>query len=153
MNRFLQRKNKGELHCYASGDGALHFSWVNPKGIASGAKVTEGEVRAYLNLEAAKHLRERGWRPFCLWGQWCLIADVRRLGPNKLQYEGTEYAYSVDGEVTTCTQQNYHRLTITFVRDEEPFEVRNLSVKAAITHYLTYEEEITAGETANCTQA
>jgi hypothetical protein len=57
MSNALLSVNYGEkLQCYASGDGALHFTWLAGNK-ANGRTVTIAEAQAYLDSPDGKHLK------------------------------------------------------------------------------------------------
>jgi len=84
------------LSCYSPGGGGLSFSWVDQHGTAIGRTVTHKDVKAYLKLKDAEHLREKGYRPVFLRGHWQLLAPVQRTGDDTLEMNGTAYRYTLD---------------------------------------------------------
>lgn len=130
------------LRCYASGNGCLDFVWINEfadRRIASGRIVTLDEAKDYLqNNPKADHLRNHGWKVVVLNNRPVLIAGVNRVDSNTLCLNNKVYRYRSASE-TPATDFN---LVIEVLHDNEVHEVKNISTRAIIQHFLIHEEAL-----------
>lgn len=136
----MQQASKGRLVCYASGNGALHFTWCWGD-TANSERVTLGEVERYLETAAAKHLRENGWRPAYINQHWCLIADIKRTGEDTVTVRGKEYRYRLLSDRVE-SPGSYHQIIVTTEDHGHTFEVKHLSTVCSILHFLQHEDRI-----------
>jgi hypothetical protein len=141
MSTALLTANFGEtLKCYASGDGALHFTWLAGDK-ATGRTVTLAEAQAFLDSPDGEHLKEKGWRVVVLNRVHpVLVADVRRLNDDTLIFEGREYVYSHDTTNVFWTRDRYVQDHCLSLMSEKVIEVRNCNTRAAIRHFLNNEK-------------
>lgn len=156
-----------KLHCYASGDGALHFTWTDKKtGCASGKKVTGAQATKFLARKDETHLRLSGWFPMPEHGTgpyWVLVKWIERTAPDTVrmlmwdgedrgadkinslhsftyEHDSTDWAYVRDGNVRSTA------LKVTSPCEEMPggiIEVQNWSILHSLAYFLTHEKAIT----------
>jgi len=135
-----------KLHVYASGDGALHFSWLE-NGVAPGRKVKLSEAKRHFNnTKDCENLRERKFRLVVINGRPCLVAPIKRVGPKCLEREGIKfrYEYKLKGE--------YPYFIMAMSDAEIIFELeasklnrvilQNTGIKTSLIHFLKYEDQI-----------
>ena len=148
MRNMMHRKGKGYLSCYGSGDGALHFCWMDKKGQANSVPVTRADCRAYLKTKWAKHLREKGYRIVRINTQWCLVAPVKRIDDNHVELHGSTYRFTLDDPKATegGSLQVMHVLRVYTTPDDKrgEFEVLHWGTTHAIAHFLAYEKQLAA---------
>lgn len=132
-----------KLYCYASGDGSLSFNWAEVKHPmpSINKEVTREQVEKYLSenahLKKTHFISER-------WNQIHLIPRVYRVGKGKLKYKGDVYevspAYYTDSEGRQRLSRSETKITFTYPENHplgaEPFEVKNISIRAALFYYL-----------------
>lgn len=167
LKREFQKPRRGpeELTIYASGNGALSFVWhaeeTNRYGtsqrIATGRHVTMDEARNYMRTTVrGNRLVQQGWR---LWsgtgGGPCLIAPIKRTGPDRIKMGDREYRYNInqtdsfyvrDGEIR---QVSLHLEIL-----DEPYDeydvvpdlrtVKNIGTLASAAFFLNHEKDIQA---------
>lgn len=131
------------LRCYASGDGALHFTWI-AGGVATGRPVTGAEAQAWLDSPNENHLRDAGWRVVMIGTRPILVAPVARINENTLSLRGRNYEYTID-QSNIFWQRDRHVMQsclslVTKDDDGQPVNVRNVSTIACIAHFLNYEK-------------
>jgi hypothetical protein len=133
-----------QLKCYASGDGALHFSYVeNDK--ATGRKVTLEDAENYLkNDPDSSVLRAAGWRAIILDSQPVLVAKIFRVNENTLNLDGQEFRYNIrENSLWTdsghCTD---YFLDIECVVDDAIIPVNNYSMRACLRHFINNEAKL-----------
>jgi hypothetical protein len=94
--------NPGYLRCYASGTGALSFTWLDENCIkATGRKVTPEDVAEYMKSEDGQRLAADKWEHKVVHGQHLLVKKVERVSENVVriaQKDGTweEFKYEID---------------------------------------------------------
>lgn len=135
-----------KLHCYASGDGALHFCWQRD-GKATGRKVTTADAKAYLKSKEARSLHDEGWRVVTIDGAHpVLVAPVKRVGDNQLESKGVVFTYTIDETNVFWYRDRElvdNALRITFDHpDLGTRDVINYSTRARIRHFLNHEQDL-----------
>ena len=148
---------KGQiLHCYASGDGALHFTWSGMEHPypATGRPVKRWHVLRYLRSKEGRRLAGQGWKPYFINGFWQLVRTVVRKNKNTLCVGGEVrecYTYTVsppspsrrNGEIWSCDfkvwAKSYKELRPIY---GPKFEVKNLSIRAVLLYFLNHEKEL-----------
>jgi hypothetical protein len=92
----------GYLRCYASGSGALSFTWLDENCIkATGRPVTNEDVAEYMQTEDGLRLSAEKWEHKVVHGQHLLVKKVERVSENMVrvaQKDGTweEFRYEID---------------------------------------------------------
>ncbi len=139
------------LNCYASGDGSLSFVWASTKHPCpcTGREVTRQDVEDYLNSEEGAHYKRDGWR---IWqrGPWpngtgpdfSLIAPVKRIDDNTLEYKGNRYTVAVSERHENGEVGDYAMTVTTVVEGIGTIDVKNWSTRAALRHFLSNEKNL-----------
>lgn len=159
-----KRAPRQRLHCYAPGDGSLHFCWILD-GKASGRRTTMADVRRFMKTKEGQRLERNGWRPMKLNSSPVLVAYVERVDQHGFTGTVRTYAPCSGDEEPQLHTYTYHILPsdqswlerkmlnigsilVTTLHKNETVEVKNWSTKAKIAHFLNYEREITAWDEA-----
>lgn len=143
------------IQCYASGDGALHFTDLerampNQKRdgkfhyqrsgdlIATGKPITKADVEAYV-AGRPEDDRVKSWWILQMDGvHWVLVHPVLRINDDTLLMDGCQYQYTIDPNITV--EKRFDKVTIS---DEEgPYEVRNISTLGALIYFVRNEDRI-----------
>lgn len=133
-----------KLHCYASGDGALHFVYL-ANGKASGSRSPSlQDAKDYLSSDDGSTLRERGWRAILLNGLPTLVGDVSRINANTLKAEDFEIEYVIHPHKLWSLNRHLsdHFLTLTYREGGSIQAVKNYNLRAMIRHFLENEEAL-----------
>lgn len=139
-----------DLHCYAPGDGALAFSWVNrTNGQAdSYLIVTREDVDAYLAGWKGKGYADKNYKVATINGELRLHQPVTRIDAGTLELDGHRYQYALSDEGKRVLAED-HRvidgyLTLTFDDEGTPRELKNWSIRATLRFFLTHEAKLEA---------
>jgi hypothetical protein len=129
------------LNCYASGDGSLGFVWArtgHPR-TCTNRKVTRGDVQGYLDGDGWR-MRERGWRIWEDYGQFHLVAPVRRIDATTLELEGKRF------EITNCEMADgrvvRHNFSVSVFAGGKVRDVRSISTLASLAHFVEHESRL-----------
>jgi hypothetical protein len=140
------------LNCYATGDGALSFCWLEGN-LATGQWTTLADAQAYLNNDPdGRHYKERGWTLHVINGLVRLVGPVRRVNENTL-HDGDEPAGEVTYEVTDAEdlahfrQHRDYNTAFYFTVPDRPdlgkLRVKNWSIIARCCFFLNHEKALT----------
>lgn len=135
------------LWCYSSGDGALHFSWVEDigGGMSANRQVTKADIQRFLKTKEGKQLVAMQWLPFFTSGHWVMAKVVKRVGKCKVEVDHEVYTYKIDkeniffkrdGEVVDCA------LEATFRHKNKLYVLKNGSIRMVIRYFLNHEKEL-----------
>lgn len=151
LKRFV--RNGQYLSCYAPGDGALAFVWVDAEtNQCSTRKVTPSVVRKFQKHRASTHLHKH--RVVNINGQIRLVAAITRIGPNTVRFEREfendtiELTYTVKPNPPFPDNIRTTELTATTVKDldgngPQTYEVCHHSTLASLAFFLNHEKELT----------
>ena len=133
------------LNCYASGDGALHFTWMMPQYPHSSScrKVKRWHILRFFRTKEGKRLANQGWKLYNINTFWQLVKKVDRKNKNTLCMDGECYTYKIDplsprdkGHVWDCDFTVYGK------NKYRKFEVKNWSIRACLLFFLNHEKEL-----------
>ena len=138
------------LHVYASGDGALHFNWADPKGVSTSRRVKRWHCLRFLRTKEGKRLMDKGYKLFNINTQWQLVSTVVRKNKNTLCVDGETYTYTHTPlsprnghEVWDCDFTVYAKYPAYARRiSGDKYEVKNWSIRAVIRFFLNHESEL-----------
>lgn len=145
MSYYLFRDGES-LHSYGS-TGCIHFVWQNAGRIATGRTVTDDDVREWLTAtEKGRWFAEKGYRLVHLssYAGPCLVAPIRRTGPNALEVSGKAYQYQAVKRDGRYTWPDLH-VTFRVIHDGQDLgehELKHWSTKDSILCFLEHEDEI-----------
>ena len=90
------------LQCYASGDGALHFTHVEMPNsqngynhMATSRPITKKDVKEYVASLPAHHDLKKWWIVQVNGTHWNLVHPVERINENTLLMDGIEFKYAL----------------------------------------------------------
>lgn len=159
-------EDKLSLHCYASGDGCLSFTWLDSGGKAGGRVTTKQEALNFLRRASSLHLRRYGFRVYRVDGNWVLARKIETFGnilkfvvtvePDAVRPEPEAYAYEIREPekrpyIDSQLQLRFRHMTpeLTMPRvdnqvsiDSEWFEVKNQSIRLAVLYYLNHRDQL-----------
>jgi hypothetical protein len=138
-----------KLYSYASGDGSLSFNWAETahpmKSINK--SVTRDQVERYVKQKENAHLLN-GHTIFEAYGQIHLIPIARRVSLEQIDLRGEVYdvraAWYADSEGKKRLNRSGTEIKFTYPESHplgaETFEVKNVSIRAAICYFLEHEK-------------
>lgn len=134
-----------KLHCYASGDGALHFAFLE-NGKATSRKVTLEDAQQFLlkSTDAAE-LRLDNWRAVLINTLPALVANISRIDEKTLSVDGQVVEYAIDPDSLFWQRDRHcmdHCLTLKTEHNGESVKVKNYSMRSAVRHFINNEEQL-----------
>jgi hypothetical protein len=132
------RDDGTRLHCYGSGDGTLEFVWRNGD-TCIGRPVTKEEATTYLNSHEGDHLRGK-WKVTEENSRPVLHRIIKRIDNTTLEIDGDLFtvAYAPDSQNRTRRILD-HEVNVTATMTGRTFDVKNMSLRAVIRHFLEHE--------------
>jgi hypothetical protein len=133
------------LHCYASGDGALHFCYLKDKKSCKRV-VTLEEAKDYLaNSPKASHLRLENWKVVLINDAPVLVGNVKRIDESTLAINDKPFFYKIDESSSFWNNDGHcmdHFLTITCNHNGKTVNVVNYSLRMQLRHFINNESEL-----------
>ncbi len=136
-----------QLFHYASGDGALHFTWAGMEYPypATGRTVKRWHVLRFLRSKDGQRLAKDGWKPYFINGFWVLVRTVVRKNKNTLAIGERRFTYKAPKRKEV---RDYH-FKVWAKSDKElrpvygpKYEVKNLSIRAVLLYFLNHEKQL-----------
>ncbi len=120
------------LTCYASGSGAISFTYENGAGKATGDKITYRDVKWFLD-HRHPHFKAKGYMIGLVSSHpnYLLFKPVTRTGPDELSLDGHSYRY----------EKAAHQLWV-YAMAHDGGEVKNENIRSQIRFYLEHEKEL-----------
>lgn len=146
--KFSRRHGTITLNCYASGNGALSFTWLNSDNKAIGESVTESDASEFLEI-SHNSLRYTDWiimnnRNH---GEHTLLVRpmIRLQGRNRIAYANDPdcaYNYSVWPKHIDGEEYRWHEVLFYSKNEYENREIHNLGMRLSMLFFLNNEEQI-----------
>ncbi len=140
------------LSCYAPGDGALAFCWVNADDGKAEGTPTRKQVERWLATNPdGKRFVEQGYRLVTVNAELRLIGPVRRIDATTLEVRpGDRITVVITPEQKAqWTKQGFvndasidMRFTIPDHPELEEMRVRNWSTRAMVRFFIQHEEHL-----------
>lgn len=146
MHKLNGRKRR--LSTYASGDGALHFTWIDANNQCDSTGITRSIALRYLRQNVdAKHLKQDGWKVWTRHGRPVLVGPVERVNDNTLLVKGDRMTYSIKDVNDSWWVKEHllrdYNLDLQFRHPELGLiKVRSISARIGVCHFLTHEREL-----------
>ena len=144
LTKYSRRDGNMTLHSYASGSGAISFTWQNHRREASGHPITESDISEYLEIPAVAE-RFKGWQIFdssdSIWP--VLVHPVKRRGKVKLETDGETYRY--EHPVSPTYVFSDYNTTFSFnpngrALHKDWTKLKNLNLKVRMLYFLNHED-------------
>lgn len=142
------RFSSEELACYASGSGALSFTWqsydhASGNRISTGRPVTLEDARRWMGTsDRATHLVRQNWK---LWGGSgggpLLVADIERIGLNTLRVRDNQYIYAID-QTDPFYRRDGEVRSVSLMLTREGNEYRNIGLLSSVAFFLNHEKDL-----------
>jgi hypothetical protein len=132
-----------ELKCYASGDGALHFAFIEQNGKTAGQRPTLEDAQRFLDTSplAARH-RDENWRAVMIGNQPVLVANIVRINDNTVTIDGQEFTYKIDEE-SLFWKNDRHLIDHALTMEANNLNVRNYNLRVQFRHFINNEVALT----------
>jgi hypothetical protein len=136
---------RSQLVSYASGNGALSFTWLKNNNF-TGRKVTLADVKRFLANPKNAHYSK--YRIYRMGGQFMLAAYVVRVDDTTLQIGDGIYHYKVEGELFQVGPNRFGEFNTSFTFDidhdgsKREFALKNVNNIMALLFFLNNEEEL-----------
>ena len=131
----MEDKNGNTIYLcsYASGDGAISFTWEDKKRDAVSHPVTKEDIE---NYPLAKERLKNGWKLLNQWGQWKMFQDVKRHSSKCGKFDiGNEL-------ILNNVVYSYHKSPVTqqyefwYFEGQTVIEARNFNITGALKFFL-----------------
>lgn len=122
-------------------DGSFEGGWQKEE--YADRKATKNDMILALEDQRYTHLKQKGYRPILIYGNWRLVPFIKRIDENHLQVFNITVEYKVDHSMMSGEKITFHSLTCLSMQDNIEFEIKNWSIIQAITFFLNHEKIIT----------
>ncbi len=133
---------EGRLHCYASGSGALSYTYVRQarpgdRGSSPGDMISTGSPKSI--KEIPPELVPADFLLCVLNSQVLAVPRVERVGPTELRYKDGVYTYYTIVKYETWERRGFRYKGF----HDMPTEVLNENTRAALRFFLEHEGAVT----------
>jgi hypothetical protein len=132
------------LSAYSPGDGAIDFTWVDPKtNHCVSSHVTPSLIKQFQKHSVGKSLQNHTIHRIN--GQLRLVHPITRINENTLLIDGKTFTYTITPD-PHFTYVRYHDINVETTIDTTPpytYQVKNASLVQAICFFLNHEPELT----------